>query len=203
MDLAPGEKILFQGHPSWRSILGYYLKGLLVAAVFGGLAALASRIVEDEVNTTWVAVAVLAVVVLLLVIGLLKRIATTYTITNRRLQIRRGIVARKVQETRLDRVQNVNTEQSALQRVLQVGTVDFDTAGTDDSNFTFAGVAQPEQVVRDVDEAQREALAANAAAEQQPQAQVPGQPQASPPPPAAPPPPPQAPPPPPPSSDGV
>jgi len=203
MDLAPGEKILFQGHPSWRSILGYYLKGLLVAAVFGGLAALASRIVEDEVNTTWVAVAVLAVVVLLLVIGLLKRIATTYTITNRRLQIRRGIVARKVQETRLDRVQNVNTEQSALQRVLQVGTVDFDTAGTDDSNFTFAGVAQPEQVVRDVDEAQREALAANAAAEQQPQAQVPGQPQAPGQAPPPPPPPPQAPPPPPPPSGSV
>ncbi|MGI8512644.1 MAG: PH domain-containing protein [Solirubrobacteraceae bacterium] len=203
MDLAPGEKILFQGHPSWRSILGYYLKGLLVAAVFGALAALVSRIAEDEVNTTWVVVAVLAVVILLLLIGLLRRIATTYTITNRRLQIKRGIVARRVQETRLDRVQNVNTEQSALQRVLQVGTVDFDTAGTDDSDFTFAGVAQPEQVVRDVDEAQREALAANAAAEQQPQAQVPGQPQASPPPPAAPPPPPQAPPPPPPSSDGV
>jgi len=194
MDLAPGEKILFQGHPSWRSILGYYLKGLLVAAVFGGLAALASRIVEDEVNTTWVAVAVLAVVVLLLVIGLLKRIATTYTITNRRLQIRRGIVARKVQETRLDRVQNVNTEQSALQRVLQVGTVDFDTAGTDDSNFTFAGVAQPEQVVRDVDEAQREALAAGGASPQPApdQAAAPAQAQAPP----APPPPPPGPPPP-------
>ncbi len=36
---------------------------------------------------------------------------------------------------------------------MQIGDVDFDTAGTDDSNFVFAGVAQPEQVVEQVDRA--------------------------------------------------
>jgi uncharacterized membrane protein YdbT with pleckstrin-like domain len=93
---------------------------------------------------------------LLVVVGLLKRISTVYTITNQRLNIRRGIISRKVQETRLERVQNVNTEQSVLERILQVGTVDFDTAGTSDSEFAFVGVAQPEKVMAAVDEAQRE-----------------------------------------------
>ena len=32
-------------------------------------------------------------------------------------------------------------------RVLRVGTVDFDTAGTDDSDFTFTGVGNPHEVV--------------------------------------------------------
>ena len=82
--------------------------------------------------------------------------ATTYTITNQRLQIRRGIIARKVQQARLERVQNVNTNQSVLDRILQVGTVDFDTAGTTDSDFSFRGVAQPEKVMAEVDAAQRE-----------------------------------------------
>ena len=50
-----------------------------------------------------------------------------------------------MQQTRVERVQNVNTDQSVLDRILRVGQVDFDTAGTDDSDFTFRGVADPER----------------------------------------------------------
>jgi len=60
----------------------------------------------------------------------------------------------------VQRVQNVNTDQTLVQRILHVGTVDFDTAGTDDSEFRFLGVASPAEVVRAVDRAQREAAAA-------------------------------------------
>ena len=90
---------------------------------------------------------------LVIVVGYLRRLFTKYLITNRRLRITRGIVRRKVQETRLDRVQNVNYEQGVLDRLFKVGTVDFDTAGTDDSEFKFEWVNSPEQVVRAVDEA--------------------------------------------------
>ena len=152
MDLHPGERILFEGHPSWRSVLGFYLVGFVAAVAVGVVAAL--------VLSTAVGVgAFLAAFAVLLVVGLLKRIDTRYTITSQRLHIRRGILSRSVQQTRLERVQNVNTDQSVLQRLLQIGTVDFDTAGTDDSDFVFAGVADPEAVVRAVDRAQREALA--------------------------------------------
>ena len=65
----------------------------------------------------------------MVLVGLLKRIATTYAITNHRLYIRRGVIARNVEQTRLDRVQGVNTHQGVIERILQVGTVDFDTAG--------------------------------------------------------------------------
>jgi uncharacterized membrane protein YdbT with pleckstrin-like domain len=153
----PGEKILFEGHPSWRSILGHYLKGLLLAAVVGAIAAGVSRIAKDEVKWGWVAAAFLAVFAVVLVVGLLKRISTTYTISDQRLHIKRGIISRRVQETRLERVQNVNTDQSALERLLQVGTVDFDTAGSDDFDFSFGGVADPEKVSHAVDTAIREA----------------------------------------------
>ena len=79
--------------------------------------------------------------------------ATTYTITNRRLNIKRGIVSREIQETRLERVQNVNYSQTIYQRLMQIGDVDFDTAATDDYNFVFAGVADPGEVVHRVDQA--------------------------------------------------
>lgn len=146
MDLQSGERVIYQGHPSWRAILGFYLKGILIAAAIGVVVALI-----DSTGLGLLAFA--AVVGITILAGFIKRVATVYTITDRRLNIKRGIVARKVQETRLQRVQNVNYTQSAYERVMQIGNVDFDTAGTDDSDFVFAGVAEPEQVVEQVDRA--------------------------------------------------
>jgi uncharacterized membrane protein YdbT with pleckstrin-like domain len=96
-----------------------------------------------------------AVLVVVLIAGWLQRVFTKYVITDRRLYIRRGIVSRREQQTQLSRVQNVNTSQSAFQRLLAVGTVDFDTAAGDDYDFQFAGVASPQEVVQAVHRAQR------------------------------------------------
>ena len=156
MDTEAGEHILFQGHPSWRSIIGFYIVALGAVAVAGAIAAGVTSVFGDEVDSGVVTVVVVGGLALLIVVGLLKRIATTYTITNHRLHIKKGLIARHVQQARLDRVQNVNTDQGVIQRLLQVGTVDFDTAGTTDSDFKFVGVAQPEKVMAAVDRAQRE-----------------------------------------------
>ena len=75
-----------------------------------------------------------------------------------------GVGTRMEQHTTLDRVQNLETHQTLLERVLRIGTVNFDTAATDDSDFKFEGVASPRHVVAAVDEAQQEAAAAAAAA---------------------------------------
>ena len=150
MDLHPDEEILFEGHPSWRSVLLFYVGGIALVAVAAAIAGL----VSGAALGVAAAVVVLALVIL---VGLVKRKATRYVITSERLHIRHGILSKKTQETRVQRVQNVNTEQSFFQRIMQVGTVDFDTAGTDDSEFRFVGVANPEDVVRAVDHAQRAA----------------------------------------------
>jgi membrane protein YdbS with pleckstrin-like domain len=146
LNLSAGEEVIFQGHPSWRAILGFYLKGLLVAVILGVIAKVAS----GSGTAFLVILVVLAITVLA---GFVKRVATTYTITNRRLNIKRGIISREIQETRLERVQNVNYRQSVYQRVMQIGDVDFDTAATDDYNFVFYGVADPGGVVHRVDQA--------------------------------------------------
>ena len=86
-------------------------------------------------------------------VGFVRRVSTRYTITTQRLRIERGLLAKHVQQTRIERVQNVNTNQTFVSRILRVGTVDFDTAGTDDSDFTFTGVGNPHEVVEAVDHA--------------------------------------------------
>jgi uncharacterized membrane protein YdbT with pleckstrin-like domain len=150
MELHPGEEMVFEGHPSWRAVPAFYA---------GGLAAVVVAVVVGLVASGVGLAVLLGVVVGALVVlaGLIKRMATRYVITSERLQIRRGILSRKTQETRVERVQNVNTDQSFFERILKVGTVDFDTAGTDDSEFRFIGVSDPSAVVRAVDRAQRAA----------------------------------------------
>jgi len=147
LNLSPGERVIFQGHPSWRAILGFYLKGILIAAIVGVLFKLFGA------SSGTVFLVVLVIVAGTMLIGFVRRVATTYTITDRRLNIKRGIVSREVQETRLERVQNVNYKQSVYQRLVQVGDVDFDTAAGDDYNFVFYGVANPDEVVHRVDHA--------------------------------------------------
>jgi uncharacterized membrane protein YdbT with pleckstrin-like domain len=146
INLHAGERVLFEGHPSWRAILGFYLKGVLVAIVLGFVA----NLIDGGASAF---IVILVVLGLTLVIGFVKRVATTYTITDRRLNIKRGIVSKEVQETRLERVQNVNYRQSVYQRLMQIGDVDFDTAASDDYNFVFNGVANPGDVVEAVDKA--------------------------------------------------
>lgn len=147
MELQSGERVIYQGHPSWRAIIGFYLKGALVGVAAGVIAALIDGSVGLGIVTFVVIVAITVVA------GLIKRVATVYTITDRRLNIKVGIIARKVQETRLQRVQNVNYDQGVYERIMQIGDVEFTTAGTDESNFVFAGVARPEQVVQQVEQA--------------------------------------------------
>jgi uncharacterized membrane protein YdbT with pleckstrin-like domain len=144
---SPGEQIIFQGHPSWRSILAFYLKGLLV----GILVALIAYLIGQGFATVFLIVLVILAVTV--VIGFVRRMATVYTITNRRLNIKRGIIARDIQETRLERVQNVNYSQSAVERMLNVGDVDFDTASDTENTFCFAGVSDPQHVITEVDKA--------------------------------------------------
>ena len=148
MDLHPDEEVVFEGHPSWRALLSYY-----VPAVGGVLVVTALVWLLAEVWIGILAGAVLLAAVL--VYGLVKRIATVYMVSSQRLFIRRGILSKRIQQTRIERVQNVNTDQSLLDRILRVGTVDFDTAGTDDSEFRFVGIASPDDVVAAVDRAQR------------------------------------------------
>jgi uncharacterized membrane protein YdbT with pleckstrin-like domain len=150
MDLNPGEAIIFEGRPSWRSILGFYLLGLLAAAaafVIGLLAADAG-----------IGAAAGAVVLLIVLVwGYLKRMATRYAITNRRLHIRRGILSRNIEETRLDRVQDVRVKQGLGQRLIGVGTVDFGTSAESGAGFRFVGIANPDHVARQIDRVVHEA----------------------------------------------
>ena len=148
MDMHPGEEVIYSGHPSWRSIKAFYLSGIGIGLAVGIL----WWLIISPLGAV-LAFAVIAAVTIGL--GLLKRIFTIYTITSDRLSIQRGGLSKRVEQTRIDRVQNVSTSQSPFDRLFKVGTVDFDTAGVEGGNLRFDGVDDPPAVAAAIDRAQR------------------------------------------------
>lgn len=138
-------------------MLNVHLRGLLVAVIVGVIVGLASALSHHPhtVRVPWVVAAVVIVLAVTFLIAWIRRQVTTYTISSHRLTIRIGLLSKELHETRLERVQNVTTSQSLLERVLGIGTVDFDTAGSAGFDFAFRGVTHPEQVVRTINEALR------------------------------------------------
>jgi uncharacterized membrane protein YdbT with pleckstrin-like domain len=153
VDPEPGEEIFFHGHPSWRSLGLFYAKGLVAVLVAGIIAGVVTRISAHHVQAGWVSVAVVVVFLVLVIVGQIRRIGTTYSITSQRLTIQTGILSRDVHQTRLERIQNVNSSQSLFERLLRIGTVEFDTAGESEYDFAFRGVGNPNGIVRTVDRA--------------------------------------------------
>ncbi len=149
MELHPDEQILYSKTPSWRSQFGSHLLVLVVAILIGAVVLLV-------VDPDWIGI-VVGIVIALLGTGWLwiERSRTKYIITSHRLHVREGFLAKHVQETRLRRIQNVSVSQSVPQRILRVGTVDYDTAGDDGGNFQMIGVENPDALIRLVDTAQR------------------------------------------------
>jgi uncharacterized membrane protein YdbT with pleckstrin-like domain len=178
MDLSQGERELFRDHPSWRSLFLHYLGGTVVALI--------AAFIADKASGAGTGVVVGVVVfALVIVIGYVVRMSTRYVITNERLHIRRGMLSRHIQQTRLERVQDMAVKQGLFERMLLIGTVDFDTAGGDkDEDFAFRGVAHPEKVMQEVDRAIRGARddAAAHTAQVAAQATAAGQPAPPPPP---------------------
>jgi uncharacterized membrane protein YdbT with pleckstrin-like domain len=155
MQLLEGERILWQGRPSWRAHVSYFVVwiplALLPVIIAGAL-----RAKDQDTGlpyAQWILISILLVIVVI-AIDAIRRLATFYVVTNERLRVRTGILSRREQTARFDRVQNVSIEQSLMDRLLQVGAVDFDTAGTDErqSDFVFAGISDPQSLVRIVAE---------------------------------------------------
>jgi uncharacterized membrane protein YdbT with pleckstrin-like domain len=144
MELMEGEALLWRGRPSWRAMMSFWFSVFLLAVVVFVLGIVIGQ-------GTWAGLVAAVILVVGLIKGWIERVATLYTITDRRIIIRKGILSRHERAAHIDRVQNVNLTQSFFDRLFGVGTLDFDTAGTEDSDFKFSGIADPDELRQKID----------------------------------------------------
>jgi uncharacterized membrane protein YdbT with pleckstrin-like domain len=146
MELLHNERLIWRGHPAARAHIGWLVQWGLIAllpAIFAGMMRSADKGIGMAM-WQWVVLSLLLLAGVV-VIDVLRRAAVDYVVTDRRIRIRRGLLSRREQSTVIEKVQNIDTYQSALGRLLGIGNVEFDTAGTEtaDASLRFEGIARP------------------------------------------------------------
>lgn len=145
-EILEGENLIWQGRPTWKWSVSFMVKWGLV-----GLIPLLVGIVVNRVADVSIALFFAATVIFIaavVVLAWIKRLDSHYTVTSRRVIVRRGIANRNERSASIDRIQNVNTKQGFYGRILNFGDIEFDTAGSDvgDSDLALRGINDPHQM---------------------------------------------------------
>jgi uncharacterized membrane protein YdbT with pleckstrin-like domain len=146
---AEAENVIWTGRPSWRGRMAILIPGILVAVIVLVVCLWAGL----SVGVTLILFAVIAVVVLLWTIW--ETIRWKYTITNRRVFVRHGLVSINEQTARLERVQDITLHQTPFDRIFGVGKLLIDTAGSSGGPLEFQALVDPAHVREVLDNAVR------------------------------------------------
>ena len=143
IDLMPNEKMILASNPHWF----YFWKQVAAGAGVIGLLLLLTLIDADWLNSIiwWVTVAAIIVLLIDVVYQFVQWKTTRFAITDQRVAYQSGIVRRRGVSIPLNRINNVNFDQSAIARALNNGVVTIESAGeTGDS--VFENIPDPEHV---------------------------------------------------------
>jgi len=115
------EKTLWEGNPSHLNYLfAYIIGGLLVFGYGLGL--------------------------LVILIAIIDRKSKVFTITNKRVKSKAGIISRSIHEVFVKDIRSVNLQQGVLERLFGLGTINVGSAGTAGIEVSFKGILQPIEI---------------------------------------------------------
>ncbi len=145
-EILEGEKLIWEGRPTWKWSISFLLKWGIVGLLPLIVGILLGLVVD--VSISWFFAVTVVFIAVIVVLAWIKRLDSHYTVTDRRVLVRRGIANRNERSASIDRIQNVNTKQGLYGRVLNFGDIEFDTAGSDtnDSDLALRGINDPHKM---------------------------------------------------------
>jgi len=115
------EKTLWEGHPSnYYYLFAYIVGGLLILAYGLGL--------------------------IIIAIAILSRICSVFTVTNRRVKSKVGIISRVTREVSIKDIRVINLKQGVLERIFGLGTIEVGSAGTAGIEVSFKGIPETPKI---------------------------------------------------------
>lgn len=142
IELMPHERMVLHAHPHWWYFWKQVAGGVVLLAVF-----VLRYLVEDTLATVLGWVVVVAAVIWLAdtIYEFVQWQTTRFAITTERVAYQSGIFRRRGVSIPLNRINNVNFDQSLIARLLNNGIVTIESAGeTGDS--VFENIRDPEHV---------------------------------------------------------
>jgi membrane protein YdbS with pleckstrin-like domain len=136
------EKDIFQISPVARAFLGQLLLGIAFILLGVSLVALARRWAWP----LWTPLIPVGAGLIVFLLVWVKVKSYNYRLTNQRLLVRRGLMAKHIDELELYRIKDVMVDQGLLQRMLAYGTVSVVVADDTTPQVHLIGVPKPVDV---------------------------------------------------------
>jgi uncharacterized membrane protein YdbT with pleckstrin-like domain len=144
--LNEGEEIILDLKPHWM-----YVVPTIVVWLGATLAAIVLQSVTGQGWMWWVVLAVFLGLGVNAAVRYSKWTTTSFTVTNDRVMFRQGMVAKSGVEIPLERIMNVNFNQSIWERMIGAGDLLIESGGKDGQS-RFSDVRKPELVAKEIHE---------------------------------------------------
>ena len=159
-DVPAARKTIYEGVPSWKAFLGYY-----VAAVFAGAVVVALLVAIAWVNastmrrTLFVVIPVAAVAVFFIGVNIYRR-SIMFRVTNTVIETERGLLSKQIDVLQLWRCRDVRYRQNLIDRILGIAHVEVFAQDATTPHLEIVGMPASRQLfeqLRDSIEIQRQA----------------------------------------------
>ena len=153
-------KMLYDGSPSWKAFLGYYLAAIVLAAA---VMAIWLAVVKSDASTKGKVIAVVVPVALATVycFGVtFYRKSIRFRVTNTVIEFERGMLSKRIDVLQLWRVRDVVYKQNLVDRILGIAHVEVVAQDTTNPDLEIVGLPASRQLfeqIRDSIEIQRQA----------------------------------------------
>jgi uncharacterized membrane protein YdbT with pleckstrin-like domain len=149
-NLIEGETVIYEARLHWV----LFLKPMILSLIFVTIAVALFYFANDSIDSgnTLLMQRIGGVLILLalipVVVGVFRRRAREYAVTNKRVVMQTGIVGRQTEEVFLNKIESIGVDQNVLGRMLGYGTVTI--RGTGGSFGPFERVSAPLELRRQI-----------------------------------------------------
>ena len=139
------EKEIWSAAPSYLFYIQFFISFLLPWPVYYVFNCPEESAEADFFFTT-VLLSVLGGWLIISIYAFLDRKTRVYTVTNKRVISKAGIISRQVHEVVVRDIRAINIKQNTVERLLGLGTVEVGSAGTAANKVRFFGIVDPSRV---------------------------------------------------------
>jgi membrane protein YdbS with pleckstrin-like domain len=154
-------KVVYDGSPSWKAYLGYYVIGALVSVLAPVIFNWVGRKVDASTSGRILFVAIPIAAAVIYFFGLyFYRKSIRFRVTTTNIETERGILSKKIDVLELWRCRDVRYKQNLIDRMLGIAHVEIFTTDQTTPNLEIVGLPASRQVfeqIRDNIEIQRHA----------------------------------------------
>ena len=157
---AKERKTLYDGSPSWRAYLGYYVLGVLGAIIVPVVMNFVARKMEVSTSSHVLMILIPLAIAAIYFAGLyFYRKSIKFRVTTSNIETERGILSKKIDVLELWRCRDVRYKQTIVDRVLGIAHIEVFTADVTTPHIEITGLPSSRQLfeqLRDSIELQRQ-----------------------------------------------